>query len=92
MKKVINLNGTLVELNKIKGVSINDECFSSIKLKSNYLKIELQNRKEYIINPETNNWELHDINDEILIEYPNSEHAEKNFFRIKTIWENAINE
>ncbi len=91
MKKVINLNGTLVELNKIKGISINDEGFFDIKLKSNYIKVELQNRKEYIFNPETTDWELHDMNDVILIEFPSSDYVYKSFDEMKDIWEAAIN-
>jgi len=92
MKKVINLNGTVVELDKIKGISINEEGFFDIKLKSNFIKVELQNRKEYVFNPETNEWELHDFNDEILIEYPSSDYVYKSFEQMKEIWEEAINE
>ena len=91
MKKVINLNGTLVELNKIKGIVINDEGYFNIKLSSNFIKVELQNRKEYIFNPESNEWELHDLNDEILIEFPNSDYACTKFEQMKEIWEEAIN-
>ena len=92
MKKIINLNGTLVELDKIKGVVINEEGFFDIKLKYNFIKIELASRKEFIKNPESNEWELHDIKDEILIEYPDAEHVYKHFVQIKKIWENAIND
>lgn len=92
MKKIINLNGTLVELNKIKGIVINEEGYSDIKLKSNFIKIELQNRKEYVFNPSEDEWELHDFNDEILIEFPNYEYVYESFIQIKTVWEEALNE
>jgi hypothetical protein len=39
--------------------------FFDIKLKVNYIKVELQNRKEYIFDPETTDGELYDFNDEI---------------------------
>ena len=92
MKKIINLNGTYVELDKIKGISMNEEGYFDIKLKSNFIKVELQNRKEYIYNPAENEWELHDVTNEILIEYPTSNYAYESIVKIKQIWEDAINQ
>lgn len=92
MKKVINLNGTLVELNKIKGICMNEDGFFDIKLKSTFIKVELQNRKEYIFNPETSEWELHDFNDEILIEFPSADYVYASFVQMKETWEEAINQ
>lgn len=53
--------------------------------------MELQNRKDYIFNPETTDWELHDLNDVILIEFPSFEYVYKSFNQMKEIWEEAIN-
>ena len=92
MRKIINLSGTLVELDKIKGIVINDDGYFDIKLKSNFIKIELLNRKEYIFNPENSDWELHDLNDEILIEFPNSDIVVDKYLEMKATWEEAINE
>ena len=90
MKKLINFNGTLVELKKIKGLVINDEGFFDIKLKSNFIKIELINRKEFLLNPESNDWELHEMNDEILIEFPDRDRAITHFLEYQQIWEESL--
>lgn len=90
IKKLINFGGNLVELAKIKGILVNDECFSDIKLKSKFIKIELINRKEFIMNPESEEWELHDMNDEILIEFPDSDTAVTHFMMYQQIWEDAL--
>jgi len=91
MKKIINLNGTLVELGKVTSISINGEGFTNVKLKPNFIKIQLASRKEFILNPERRQFELIDIDDEILIEYPNAEFAYNNFLSLKEVWEEAVN-
>lgn len=91
MKKIINLNGTLVELAKVKSITINGEGFSELKLKPNFIKIQLSNRKDFLYNPEIKTYELIDVEDEILIEYPNIEYAYNSFLSLKEIWEEAIN-
>lgn len=91
MKKIINLNGTLVELAKVKSITINGEGFSDIKLKPNFIKIQLSNRKDYLYNPESKAYELIDVEDEILIEYPNIEYAYNSFLSLKEVWEEAVN-
>lgn len=91
MKKIINLNGTLVELSRVKSISINGEGFFDVKLQPNFIKIQLYNRKEYIYNPDKREHEFIDIEDEILIEYPNAEYAYNNFLGLKEVWEQAIN-
>jgi hypothetical protein len=91
MKKIINLNGTLVELAKVKSITINGEGFSELKLKPNFIKIQLSNRKDFLYNPESKTYELIDVEDEILIEYPNIEYAYNSFLSLKEIWEEAIN-
>ena len=91
MKKIINLNGTLVELAKVKSITINGEGFSELKLKPNFIKIQLSNRKDFLFNPEKKTYELIDVEDEILIEYPNIEYAYNSFLSLKEVWEEAIN-
>jgi len=91
MKKIINLNGTLVELAKVKSITINGEGFSELKLKPNFIKIQLSNRKDFLYNPESKTYELVDVEDEILIEYPNIEYAYNSFLSLKEVWEEAIN-
>ncbi|MDV6168463.1 hypothetical protein R1T16_08485 [Flavobacterium sp. DG1-102-2] len=91
MKKIINLNGTLVELNRVKSICINGEGFTGLKLAPNQIKILLSGKKEYVLNPEKRSYELIDIEDEILIEYPNAEFAYSNFLSLKEVWEEAIN-
>lgn len=91
MKKIINLNGTLVELAKVKSITINGEGFSELKLKPNFIKIQLSNRKDFLYNPESKTYELIDVEDEILIEYPNIEYAYNSFLSLKEVWEEAIN-
>lgn len=46
----------------------------------------------YIFNPETTYWELHDINDVILIEFSSSEYVYSSFNQMKETWEEAINQ
>lgn len=92
MKKIINLNGTLVELSRIKGICINSEGFTEIKLAPNQIKILLSGRKEYIYNPERRAYELIYIEDEIIIEYPNTEYAYSNFLGLMEIWETTLNQ
>ncbi len=91
MKKIVNLNGTLVELGRVKSITINAEGFSDVKLKPNFIKILLSNRKEYLYNPEKRVHELIDVEDEILIEYPNIEYAYNSFLSLKEVWEEAVN-
>jgi hypothetical protein len=91
MKKIINLNGTLVELARIKSININGEGFTNIKLQPNFIKIQLTGRKEYVLNPERRQYELIDMEDEVLLEYPNAEFAYNNFLSLKEVWEEAVN-
>ena len=90
MNKILNLNGTLVELNKLSAIIINDEGYFDIKLKSNQIKFILKNRKEYIYNPSEQEYELIEITDDFIVEFPNSDEAVRNIILLKNIWEDAI--
>ena len=63
MKKVVNINEILT--GSIKMISIDDEGLFDINLMSDYIKVELQNRKKYIFNPKIADWELNHFNDKI---------------------------
>ena len=91
MKKIINLNGTLVELSKVKSITVNGEGFTNIRLQPNFIKIQLETRKDYIFNPEKRIHELIDVENEVLIEYPNAEYAYNSFMSLKEVWEEAVN-
>ncbi|MFD2601022.1 hypothetical protein [Flavobacterium suzhouense] len=91
MKKIINLNGTLVELSKVKSITVNAEGFTNIKLQPNFIKIQLESKKEYVYNPEKRIHELIDVENEVLIEYPNAEFAYNSFLSLKDVWEEAVN-
>ncbi len=91
MKHIIDLNGTAVELKKIKGITEywNYYIDSEPNLPPYHLKIELQNRKEYIFNPKSEEWEVHDINDYIIV--PQDEYSlNKNYRLVKGKWEDAL--
>ena len=93
MKKIIDLNGTLVELSKIKGITEYSNFYDDAQpnLPPFHLRIELQNRKEYILNPKTEKWELHDVIDYIIV--PQVEYdCHKNYKMMRENWEDALNE
>lgn len=82
MNRIINLNGVLIELEKVKAIIHND---------SNVIRIELKKRKEYIFNPNTDKWEIQEYNDSTNIEFPNSDTAVDNYLDLKRIWESELN-
>lgn len=90
MNKIINLDGTLIELEKVKAILINEEGYFDIKLKSKFIKIILQNRKEYIFNPIINDFELIDISDEFLIEFPTDGDALRKFYKMQETWNESL--
>lgn len=90
MNKIINLNGNVVELDKIKGISHNG--YHHVKPETHQVKIEFKTRKEYVFNPGSKEWEMEDFNDVLIIDYPNYDTAVENFYEIMQIWEDALQE
>ncbi len=84
MSKIINLNGVLIELKRIKAIIHNDYELS------NYLKIEMNKRKEYIYNPNVEEWEIQEYNDIVNVEFPNQDIAVENYRELKNIWESEL--
>ena len=85
MKKTINLNGVLVQLERIKAI-IHDDHENC-----NFLKIELNKKREFVFNPNVEKWEIQDFDDVINVEYPDNNTAVENYFDIKEIWEKELN-
>ena len=84
MSKIVNFNGTLVDLSRLKAIKINE--FYDIKPASNILTFELDKKSEYIFNPNEKNWELRKTENNILVEYPNGDEAVEAFKEAKNIW------
>ena len=90
MNKTINLNGNIVELDKIKAISHNS--YHHVKPETNQLKIEFKTRKEYVFNPGSKEWKLESFDDVLLVDYPNHDTAVDNYLEIMEIWEEALQE
>lgn len=90
MKKIINLNGNIVELEKIKAISHNG--YHHVKPDTNQLKIEFKTRKEYVFNPGSKEFELKTFDDTLLVDYPDHDTAVDNYLEIMEIWEEALQE
>ncbi len=86
MERIVNLNGTLIEIDRLKGVIHNDYE------NTNLVKFVLNLKKEYIYNPNTKEYEIQDFNDEIIVDFSSSDIAGKNYFEIKNIWEEYLEE
>lgn len=86
MTKIINLNGILIDLQRVKAIFHNDyeDC--------NKLRIILNNRKDYVWNPNNENWELEEISDDFYIEFPNNDIAVENYKEMKRLWEINVEE
>lgn len=84
MNRIINLNGVLIELNRVKAIIHSD--FE----KSNSLKIELNKRKEYLYNPNIKKWEIQEYNDSVKIDFPDSDTAVENYRDLMKIWESEL--
>ncbi|HBK70256.1 MAG TPA: hypothetical protein DDZ39_01135 [Flavobacteriaceae bacterium] len=84
MGKTINLNGILIEFDRIKAIIHNDF------IDNEFLKIELNKRKEYVFNPNTDKWEIQEFDDEILIEFPDNDIAITEYLDLKKIWEKEL--
>ena len=84
MNRIINLNGVMVELSRLKAIIHSDFT------KSNSLKIELNKRKEYIFNPNIEKWEIQEYNDIVNIEFPDSDIAVENYRELMNIWESEL--
>lgn len=84
MDRIINLNGVLIELKRVKAIIHSD--FE----KSNSLKIELNKRKEYIFNPNIEKWEIQEYNDFVNVEFPDSDIAVENYRDLMNIWESEL--
>jgi hypothetical protein len=84
MSIIINLNGVMIELSRVKAII---HCDST---KSNSLKIELNKRKEYIFNPNIEKWEIQEYNDVINIEFPYNDIAVENYLELLNIWESEL--
>ncbi|HET8887220.1 MAG TPA: hypothetical protein VFM70_12800 [Salinimicrobium sp.] len=88
--KIINLNGNAVVLADIKSISISG--YFNVEPQTNQVKIELKTRREYIYNPNTEDWELETFNDILLVNYPNGQTADDNYWEMMQIWEDAMEE
>lgn len=84
MSKIINLNGVLIEIDRLKAI-IHDDYNDA-----NKLKFVFNLKKEYIFNPNIDEYEIHEFNDEIDIEFPDNNTAVNNYFDIKNIWEEHL--
>lgn len=84
MNKIINLNGVLIELKRVKAI-----IHSDFK-KSNFLKIEMNKRKEYVFNPNIEIWEIQEFNDFVNIEFPDNDIAVENYRQLMNIWESEL--
>ncbi len=88
MKKLINLNGNAVVLADIKSISVNE--YFNVTPETNQVKIEFKARKEYVFNPESEEWVGEIFNDLLLVNYPDGDTAIENYVQIMEIWEEAI--
>lgn len=84
MSKIINLNSVMVDLNRIKAIFHNDyeDC--------NRLRIIMNNRKEYIFNPNIDEWVLEEISEDFFINFPDNDTAVENYREMQNIWELEI--
>lgn len=90
MKKIVEFHRNLVELDKIKAISINTYVHSEPK--SNFVRIEFKTRKEYIYNPNTKIHELETFDDVLLIEFSNYDSALAHFEEMMGAWQYYIDQ
>lgn len=80
MSKIINLNGVMVDLRRVKSIIHNDNK------NPNVIKIEFNKRKEYVFNPNIDKWEVQEYNDQVIIDFLDSDIAVENYFQMMSIW------
>src|SRR5690554_3510540 len=66
MKRIINFGSNMVEVDRILAMSVNSSNTSG---PTNQIKITFKTRKEYIYNPNLDNYEMEVFNDELFGEY-----------------------
>jgi len=81
MSKIVNLIGVLIYLHRIKAIFHNDyeDCRK--------LKIILNNRKEYVFNPNKDEWVLEEISEDFFIEFPGNNIAVENYRQMQNVWQ-----
>ncbi len=84
MSKIINLNGVTIDLHRIKAIFHND--YEDCKR----LRIIMNNRKEYIFNPNIDEWVVEEISEDFFINFPDNDTAVENCRQMQNIWEFEI--
>jgi hypothetical protein len=81
MSKIINLNGVLIDIQRLKAIIHNDhnDC--------RRLKFVMNNRKEYVWNPDDEKWELEEINEDFYLEFPNNDIAVETYLEMNKTWQ-----
>jgi len=88
MKRIINLENNMVEVDKILAMSVNS---SSNNGSTNQIKITFKTRKEYIYNPNLDIYEMEVFNDELFIDYYDYATAEDYLNLFMAEWEAVLN-
>jgi len=84
MKKLIDLGNNIVEVDKILGMSVNGYIDAG---PTNCITITFKTRKEYIYNPNLDNYEMEEFNDVLNIEFSNFETAQAYLNEFMEEWE-----
>lgn len=81
MSKIVNLNGVMIDLHRIKAIFHND--YEDCKK----LRIIMNNRKEYVFNPNNEEWVLEEISEDFFIEFPDNDIAVENYIQMQNVWQ-----
>ncbi|EDM44939.1 hypothetical protein SCB49_02424 [unidentified eubacterium SCB49] len=87
--KLIALNNTVVELSRIKAISLNG--YRDLG-ETNRIKVELNTRNEYLYNPDLEIYKLIQNEEVIYIEHPNYETAKQHLLEMMEMWEESLRE
>lgn len=82
MKTIITVDGITIDYSKVIGIELENRYFSG----QTQIRVIFGTRKEYIYNPESGEYELHDITDEAHFPYPEYEQAERVIEEMTDAW------
>lgn len=73
MNTIITVDGITIDFAKVVGIELENRYFSG----QTQIRVIFSTRKEYVYNPETCGYDIHEITDEAHFPYPEYEQAQR---------------
>lgn len=88
MPQIVSLNNTVININEVKAITVSGYTLGRVP--TNVVVFHLKTRKEYIFNPNTQEWDLEIFNETVEIEFSDYRTAIGNLKEIMEEWEAVL--